>query len=1013
MRPATLAIIGTALGAAAGHAFRAPFPGMGGNPVLDLIAYHDPGLHTVIRVWYYAVPAVVVVLAGSVCLSVWRVWLQPPARGGGRGRLPAWPASPEDDAPSLVVGELHHPVVPRESERPSWLVVPETGLYTGVLIVGAVGSGKTTACMYPFAQQLLSWQADRAGRRASALVLEVKGDFCYSVRRILDDAGRGGDYLEIGLDGSLQWNPLDDPLLDSYSLAYGVASLINQLFGKSREPFWQQAYTNLVRWIIELYRLLPGGWVTLQDIYRCTVDAELFGRKIGEARELADRLCPVRAVIATKDLAAHKEPLGEWGWEPVPGSDKAACQLDPALRDRLKELKVAYATEESGGGAGSEFREQVEAIERWYLHDWTALDAKLRTSIVEGISVFLSLFDQPQVAGVFCPPPPDPDASTHIYKCCAGRGRRGRPARAGPPAPAAAAQRADRGRQGPRAQHARGREPRARPRHRRAAQERLDAGAAPAARRGRPPARTLPPARRVHLRRVPGVRDRRPGRSLGRREGVRAHPAVPLRPDRRHAVDLLAPLRAPRRRGLAHAPPDAPHPDLPVAVRRVVGPDRVRDVRQRHEDAALLHVHRDHGQARVLALVRASRRGPRHDRREQVVPAAEGARVHAARVRAVGQLPGDLSALRRHEVAPCPARLPETPLPAEGRGLLAAPRGGTDMKRASGIGHLKPFLPGLETLLEDPEVSEIMINGPGNVWIERGGRLESHEAPGLTAAWLHRAAIHIARPLGLDPAARPILDARLEDGSRVAICTPPASPEVAITIRRFGGRAFSAQDLVRMGSLPETVLGAARSALLARRNILVSGGTGSGKTTLLNALIELLPEDERIVAIEDTLELRIERANCLRFEAGAVGTETPVSIRDLVRHALRHRPDHIVVGEVRGGEAADLLQALNTGHGGSLTTIHANNARSALSRLASCAMQAEGALPWEVTCRGVVDGIALVLHTARQRGRRFVEEALEVRGYDAVKGRWIAEPIWSGADEAPQEQHPHTKEVNP
>ena len=119
-----------------------------------------------------------------------------------------------------------------------------------------------------------------------------------------------------------------------------------------------------------------------------------------------DRLCPVRAVIATKDLAAHKEPFGEWGWEPVPGSDKAACLLDPALRDRLKELKVAYATDESGGGAGSEFREQVEAIERWYLHDWMALDAKLRTSIVEGISVFLSLFDQPQVAGVFCPPPP-------------------------------------------------------------------------------------------------------------------------------------------------------------------------------------------------------------------------------------------------------------------------------------------------------------------------------------------------------------------------------------------------------------------------------------------------------------------------------------------------------------------------------------------------------------------------------------------------------------------------------
>ena len=336
------------------------------------------------------------------------------------------------------------------------------------------------------------------------------------------------------------------------------------------------------------------------------------------------------------------------------------------------------------------------------------------------------------------------------------------------------------------------------------------------------------------------------------------------------------------------------------------------------------------------------------------------------------------------------------------------------MMRASGVGHLTPFLPGLEALLEDPEVSEIMINGPGNVWVERAGRLEPHEAPGLTAAWLHRAAIHIARPLGLDPAARPVLDARLEDGSRVAICTPPASPDVAITIRRFGGRAFSAEDLVRLGSLPKPVLEAARTTLRSRRNVLVSGGTGSGKTTLLNALIELLPENERIVAIEDTLELRIDRANCLRFEAGATQSETPVEIRDLVRHALRHRPDHIVVGEVRGGEAADLLQALNTGHGGSLTTIHANNARSALSRLASCAMQAGDALPWEVTCRGVVDGIALVLHVARRGGQRFVEDALEVCGYDAPTGHWITAPPGAEPGTQPERRtHIHPpKEVN-
>ena len=160
---------------------------------------------------------------------------------------------------------------------------------------------------------------------------------------------------------------------------------------------------------------MPGGWVTLQDVYRCTIDAELFAGKIREARELADRLCPVRAVIATKDLAAHKEPLGEWAWEPVAGTEKATCRLDPGLRNRLAELGVPFETEEGEGGAGSELREQVEAIERWYLNDWMALDPKLRTSIVEGISVFLSLFDQPQVANMFCPPPPESDESPSIH----------------------------------------------------------------------------------------------------------------------------------------------------------------------------------------------------------------------------------------------------------------------------------------------------------------------------------------------------------------------------------------------------------------------------------------------------------------------------------------------------------------------------------------------------------------------------------------------------------------------
>ena len=309
-----------------------------------------------------------------------------------------------------------------------------------------------------------------------------------------------------------------------------------------------------------------------------------------------------------------------------------------------------------------------------------------------------------------------------------------------------------------------------------------------------------------------------------------------------------------------------------------------------------------------------------------------------------------------------------------------------------GLDLLKPFLPGLEAALDDPDVSEMMINGPGNVWLEAHGRLRQIAAPALDAKALDRAAIHIARPLGLDPAVSPVLDARLGDGSRVAICVPPASPHVTITVRRFGKRAFTAAQLVEQGALPDIVRAAAERTLRTRRNILVSGGTGSGKTTLLNALIALIPDDERIVAIEDTLELRIDSPNCARFEARGV-QKGAVTIRDLVKHALRHRPDHIVVGEVRGGEAADLLQALNTGHGGSLTTVHANNAESALSRVASCAMQGDGDLPWEVTCRGVVDGIAMVIHMTRADGRRFVEEAAYVKGYDARRNAWNIERI--------------------
>ena len=247
---------------------------------------------------------------------------------------------------------------------------------------------------------------------------------------------------------------------------------------------------------------------------------------------------------------------------------------------------------------------------------------------------------------------------------------------------------------------------------------------------------------------------------------------------------------------------------------------------------------------------------------------------------------------------------------------------------------------------------------------------------------------------GPAPFPRPILDARLGDGSRVAICVPPASPHVAITVRRFGTRSFSAAQLIAQGALPAHIPDEAERVLHTRRNILVSGGTASGNTTLLNVLIALIPDDQRIVAIEDTLELRIELPELRPIRGSPVCSKERSRSATSCATRLRHRPDHIVVGEVRGGEAADLLQALNTGHGGSLTTVHANNAESALSRIASCAMQGGGELPWEVTCRGVVDGIAMVIHMTRHEGRRFAEEAVFVKGYEAAENRWLIQPVW-------------------
>ena len=298
-----------------------------------------------------------------------------------------------------------------------------------------------------------------------------------------------------------------------------------------------------------------------------------------------------------------------------------------------------------------------------------------------------------------------------------------------------------------------------------------------------------------------------------------------------------------------------------------------------------------------------------------------------------------------------------------------------------------PFLRPIAHLIRDPHVTEIMVNGSGRVFVERAGRLEAVAEVTLREQNLRVAVRNLARVLGDDISEeRPLLDSRLPDGSRVAAVLPPVSlGGTTLTIRKFHSQHFSVEALVQIGTLTLTQLGILRYAIEARENILISGGTGTGKTTLLNALAAFLPPEDRVVLIEDTAELQLEAANLVRFEARR---EQPglsaVTIRDLLRATLRHRPDRILLGEVRGGEAFDLLQALNTGHSGTLSTIHANSAEQALTRFASCVLQSGVDMPYPAVRLGIAECLQLLVHLDRRDGQRVVRQIVRVRRYDPV-----------------------------
>jgi hypothetical protein len=389
------------IAAASSIVLHALLPWPGHNSILILVGAEQPTVYALALHGYQLFEFSTPFMVCSMFFSLLYVHLYRQQTEAAAGQLPPYPDARSRRELSLVLGEVHHALKPEPSATPRWFTVPERGLYTGIAVVGAIGSGKTQAVILPAMRQLFAYRASDIERKLSGLVLEVKGDLCRQLKGILGACGRAQDYVEVSLDGDLRYNPLNNTL-DAYAQAFNIASIITAIWGKGKEPFWQQSYTDLVRYVIILHRV-RDGYVTLVDVFRTLISA---GQLEALLVEVGSRFSAASYIGVDKETyEGHAAALASFGFTPNKSGYEYIAPwselLERLLCDELKIEASVYIRKPFDAAQQA----QWQSVHYWYWEHWKFFRAEVKTSIVQGIAVFLSLFEtDAQVRRVFCPP---------------------------------------------------------------------------------------------------------------------------------------------------------------------------------------------------------------------------------------------------------------------------------------------------------------------------------------------------------------------------------------------------------------------------------------------------------------------------------------------------------------------------------------------------------------------------------------------------------------------------------